>query len=312
MERRYENGEEDMKQTTETLTFALRSCLLEDDIVNAKIFVEKLSKLDSSIDVLTITEEILDQWEKKSALQAYEREMVQLNDSARVDANARLYHNMLLAWARMLEPTKEERIWQLFEKLRVDGVYPSRSTFSAVFSFLGRQESREYMEKAEFLLCYMENSKLPEMIPSYKYYKYIVKGWVGVLDNQRAHHIVERNIHSFMSGNRLAALRPGVFRLLFSSFRRCGQLVDATNFIIAMHEMNSSSKEFPKWPNEAEYKNLLDDWKSSTMAEKATELLKLKHHLERLNLNHLCESVQIYDDAEIVEEERASASIENV
>jgi hypothetical protein len=314
MEERYHNGEGNMKQTTETLTYALRSCLLEDDMVNAIILVEKLSKLDSSIDVATIREEILERWEKKNALEACEREMVELNDSARVDANARLYHNVLLAWARILEPTKEERIWHLFEKLRVDGVHPNRSTYSAVFSFLARKESREYMEKAEFLLNYMENSRLAEMMPSYRHYRFLVKGWICAGDHQRAQSILERNIHSFMSGNKLAPLRPGVFDLLFSAFRASGQLVEATSFIIAMHENNSCSKELPKWPDEEAYQSLLDDWKSSTIADKSAELSKLKHHLERFNLNHLCTSLQLNDDdtdARFAEEERSSSAVEN-
>jgi len=145
--------------------------------------------------------EVLEQWSKTGTAEAAERAeqrlaQMKLAKNPRIKPHAFCYRSVLTAVARLGTPEAYERVWDIYEEMKSDNVYPDASIFNALISIYSKSPQRKHLEKAEALIEIMENSlgiksERRTFVP-------VINGWINAGDMASAQRVFEQHIEAYI------------------------------------------------------------------------------------------------------------------
>lgn len=274
MERRYLQGDKDVKPKTVTYGMVVKSCMQSKNYDLAEKIVDRMEKTDTPPNIRIYTECFINYWSKKScdnpeaALRA-EGILERLREASKpkdhdpnLVPNVYSYNSVMAAWARSGSPMAAERMWDIYRKMtRRDKIQPDNVTFNTLIAFYTKSNERSLVQRAESLLQIMETSANPLVKPDHRHYEPIMDGWLQLGEPTSARRILGFRINSFVaSKNNGAKPIPKNYDLVMHAFLKAGNVHEATMFINKIQSLKDENL-LPDGPCLHTYEALLAAWK---------------------------------------------------
>ena len=151
-----------MKPNVVVYTLVIKACCQAKDIKRAEKVLERMEKSDTPPDTRTYSE-FLEHWSKigtAAAAERAERLLAHMKwaKNPRIKPNAFCYRSVMTAVALGGKRHVYERIWNLYEEMQLENVYPDAAVFNTMINHFSLSPEPKYLKKAESLIEAMENT----------------------------------------------------------------------------------------------------------------------------------------------------------
>jgi pentatricopeptide repeat protein len=292
MERRYRAGDTHMKSNPITYNLAMKACFQGGDLARAEAVMKRMEQSGTPPDIRTYSD-ILQHYsqigtpaaaERAEQILAYMNDLAKSNPSLQPDAFS--YNIVLAAWARSGDPNAANRIWKIYEQMTTDQIDLTTATYNTLISFLAKSRKLEDVQRADLLLQTMENINRTGILPDYRHFLPVMKGFANMSDPESATRILIRNVEAYIKGkNDEAKPIPPHFHLAVTAWIRYGNLEKATSVLQKMQELCDANR-LPEGPGMRTYQTLLAAWMKSTHPKKDLYTTKLIAMMDRIGGRH--------------------------
>jgi pentatricopeptide repeat protein len=292
MESRSRAGDPYMKPSEVVYNLAVKACFQAGDLERAEAVMKRMVQSGTPPDIRTYSD-ILQHYSQigtPAAAERAEQILAYMNDLAKsnpsLQPNAFSYNIVLAAWARSGDPNAANRIWKIYEQMTTDQIDLTTATYNTLISFLAKSRKLEDVQRADLLLQTMENINRTGILPDYRHFLPVMKGFANMSDPESATRILIRNVEAYIKGkNDEAKPIPPHFHLAVTAWIRYGNLEKATSVLEKMQELCDANR-LPEGPAMRTYQTLLAAWMKSTHPKKDLYTTKLIAMMDRIGGRH--------------------------
>lgn len=294
MERRYKEGNQNVKPTSVSYTMAIKIALGVDDWETAEMLILRARTDSSESSVLDVRayNSILRFLSQRGTVSAAEHAERILKDHMTAP-DVISFTTVMRAWvlAASAGSQSEERAYELYRHMKIQHkVAPNIVTFHILITFLSSLHTPEALAMAESLLNDMEESNEVDISPDHRHYIPVMTGYAEIQDALNARRILERYIADYrnrVDRDEITSSRPlrANFDVVFRAFLRSGDIDGATAFVDDMQKLKDDGK-IPEGPDFRTYSGLLNAWKALSDEEDSErrdwEILRLQKIVDDL------------------------------
>jgi pentatricopeptide repeat protein len=270
MERRYKEGDLNLKPTSVSYTMAIKIALGVDDWETAEMLMMR-AKTDSSVSTILDVRAynaILRFLSQRGTISAAEHAERILKEHMKLP-DVISFTTVMRAWTQATSTCTEteERVYNLYRHMKSQQkVAPNIVTFQTLIPFFSSLHTPQALARAESLLNDMIASNENDLSPDHRHYIPVLTGYAEIHDALNARRILERYIADYINRvdrDEIISSRPvpANFDVVLRAYLRNGDIDGATAFIDEMQKLKDDGK-IPEGPDYRTYSGLLSAWKA--------------------------------------------------
>jgi hypothetical protein len=270
MEDQFQRGDANAKPDVIAYTLAVKACMKSGDMQLAETTLKRFESSDEPPNIRTYAD-ILNHWASlRSPIAAESAEKILDHMNHKAEAiNASLkpndfcYNMVLAAWMNSGSEKAAENMWRVYEKMLDSTTRTNMVTYNTLIPFFASSRDRFWIKKADFLLALMESSDDPDILPDYRHFIPVTKGWIEVGEPYLAQIVLQRRVAAFRSGRNPDA-KPAAanFELVIRGHLEAKDLLSATELLKEMEELYDD-QILQQEPSRNIYGAVLKAWEDS-------------------------------------------------